>query len=224
MISRLDMVAVEKKMNYFELLELIKESGYSRFPVYKDHVDKTEGILYAKDLLLYLNEDKDFNWQKIVRKDFYAVHESRKISDLFEDFRNRHVHIAMVIDEHAGIVGLVTLEDVIEEFFGEINDEFDSIENKALFKKIDEKNYLFEGKISLHACCKALGIESNFFNSVKGESESLAGLLLELFMKMPTKEEQISYKKFTFTVKELGENRIKRIHVGIISDALNNIR
>lgn len=223
MVSRLDMKAIDIKMDYFELLDLIKESGYSRFPVYKDHVDKTNGILYAKDLLSHLNETKDFHWQKIVRKNFFAVHEGRKINDLFEDFRKRHVHIAMVFDEHGGVVGLVTLEDVIEEFFGEINDEFDSLENKALFKKIDEQNYLFEGKISLHDYCKTLSIEPDFFDTIKGESESLAGLLLELFMKMPSKEENISYKQFTFTVKELGENRIKRIKVNIKSDNLKKI-
>ncbi|HNP06886.1 MAG TPA: gliding motility-associated protein GldE, partial [Cyclobacteriaceae bacterium] len=169
MQSRVDVSAVEYDLNFTELMELINSSGFSRVPVYKETIDKIEGVLYIKDLLPFLDEDEKFKWQKLIRPGLF-VPETKKLDSLLKDFQNKRVHMAVVVDEYGGTSGLITLEDLIEEIIGDINDEFD--EEDASFVKIDENTFVFEGKTSLHDFCKTIEVESNIFDPVKGESES----------------------------------------------------
>ncbi len=213
MKSRLEISTVDVELDFHELLEAVKKSGYSRIPVFRGTIDHIEGILYTKDLLPYLQEGKNFQWQRLLRPGFF-VPETKRLDGLLRDFQNKRVHIAIVADEYGGTSGLVTLEDLIEEIIGEINDEFDEIASQ--YQKVDDKTYIFEGKVSLHDFCKTLDLETQYFDDVKGESESLGGLLLELNKTMPATGESMKYDRFTFDVLTVDERRIKkiRVHVG----------
>ena len=168
MQSRLDIHAVNRQINFHELLNYINKSGYSRIPVFVDTIDRIEGVLYTKDLLPFINEDKHFNWRKFLRSPLFTP-ETKRIDSLLKDFKEKRIHIALVVNEYGGISGLITLEDIIEIIIGDISDEFDEV---ALpFKKIDDNTFVFEGKTSLHDFCKVLEINSNTFDEVKGESE-----------------------------------------------------
>ncbi len=210
MRSRVDMVSIDSKSSLREISELINISGYSRIPVYKETVDNIEGVLYVKDLIPHLN-NPSFEWKNKIRQ-AYFVPETKNIDVLFKDFQEKRVHLAMVIDEYGGVSGLVTLEDVIEEILGDIRDEFD-VEEDFMFKKIDSNTFLFEGKISLNDFCKQSGVEKQYFNKVKGESESLGGLLLEINSKIPNKGDKIKFGNFIFTILSVGNKRIKRVRV-----------
>jgi gliding motility-associated protein GldE len=212
MKSRLEISTVDVELDFYELLEAVKKSGYSRIPVFRGTIDHIEGILYTKDLLPYLGEGKNFQWQRLLRPGFF-VPETKRLDGLLRDFQNKRVHIAIVADEYGGTSGLVTLEDLIEEIIGEINDEFDEV--SAQYQKIDDKTYVFEGKVSLHDFCKTLDVEPQYFDDVKGESESLGGLLLELNKTMPLAGETLKYDRFTFNVLTVDEKRIKRIRVHV---------
>lgn len=212
MKSRVDINAVDLEMNFIQLLEFVKKSGYSRIPVYRDSIDKIEGILYIKDLLPYLKESESFKWQNLLRPGFF-VPETKRLDSLLKDFQSKRVHVAVVVDEYGGTSGLVTLEDLIEEIIGEINDEFDEIH--VPYQKIDDKNYMFEGKTSLNDFCKVLNADAEIFNEVKGESESLGGLLLELNAVLPEVGEKIKFDHFSFVVVAVDAKRIKRIQVTI---------
>lgn len=213
MKSRLEISTVDVELDFHELLEAVKKSGYSRIPVFRGTIDHIEGILYTKDLLPYLQEGKNFQWQRLLRPGFF-IPETKRLDGLLRDFQNKRVHIAIVADEYGGTSGLVTLEDLIEEIIGEINDEFDEIASQ--YQKVDDKTYIFEGKVSLHDFCKTLDVETQFFDDVKGESESLGGLLLELNKTMPAAGETLTYDRFRFDVLTVDEKRIKkiRVHVG----------
>lgn len=213
MKSRLEISTVDVELDFHELLEAVKKSGYSRIPVFRGTIDHIEGILYTKDILPYLQEGKNFQWQRLLRPGFF-VPETKRLDGLLRDFQNKRVHIAIVADEYGGTSGLVTLEDLIEEIIGEINDEFDEIASQ--YQKVDDKTYIFEGKVSLHDFCKTLDLETQYFDDVKGESESLGGLLLELNKTMPAAGESMKYDRFTFDVLTVDEKRIKkiRVHVG----------
>lgn len=215
MKSRLEISTVDVELDFHELLEAVKKSGYSRIPVFRGTIDHIEGILYTKDLLPYLLEGKNFQWQRLLRPGFF-VPETKRLDGLLRDFQNKRVHIAIVADEYGGTSGLVTLEDLIEEIIGEINDEFDEV--AAQFQKVDDKTYIFEGKVSLHDFCKALDVEPQYFDDVKGESESLGGLLLELNKTMPAAGETLKYDRFTFDVLTVDEKRIKRIRVHVADE------
>jgi putative hemolysin len=217
MKARIDIMAVETGTGYKELLRLITDTGYSRMPVYEESFDNVKGILYIKDLLPHLDKEGTFNWQSLLRKAFF-VPENKRINDLLEEFQQKKIHMAIVVDEYGGTSGLVTLEDIIEEIVGEINDEHDVEETEFVYRKIDEQNYIFEGKISLNDFCKILEIDDNIFDEVKGESDSLAGLILEITGKIPQANEKVSFKKFLFTVKQVDNRRIKRVHVSIMED------
>lgn len=210
MQSRMEVSAVSFDNTFKELMEQVNDSGFSRVPVYKETLDKIEGVLYIKDLLPFLDEAENFKWQKLIRPGLF-VPETKKLDSLLKDFQNKRVHMAVVVDEYGGTSGVITLEDLIEEIIGDINDEFD--EEDASFVKIDNNTFVFEGKTSLHDFCKAIETDSSIFDSVKGESESLGGLILEINSAMPKVADQIVFDRFVFTIVSVDKRRIKRVRV-----------
>jgi putative hemolysin len=213
MKTRMDITAIDVQADFHELMNQINKSGYSRIPVYKETLDKIEGILYAKDLLPHIEMEDDFDWRVLLRPPFF-VPESKKIDDLLKDFQEKHVHMALIIDEYGGTEGLITLEDVIEEIVGEINDEFDD-EGEVRYNKLDANTYIFEGKTSLTDFCKITGVDSLDFESVKGESESLGGLILEINSKLPKAGEKIDFENYSFTIAAVDQKRIKKVRIHI---------
>lgn len=213
MQSRMDITAVDVEMDFHELMDKINKSGYSRIPVYEETIDNIQGILYIKDLLPYIENDEDFKWIELIRKSFF-VPENKKVDSLLKDFQNKRVHMAIVVDEYGGTSGLVTLEDLIEEIIGEINDEFDDHDD-VFFQEIDPSTFIFEGKVSLNDFSKKLEIDSQIFDHVKGESESLGGLLLELNSKLPKNGTKIQFEDFTFTVLAVDAKKIKKVKVHV---------
>ena len=213
MRARIDVVAVNIDTKYKNLLSIIVESDYSRIPVYEETFDSVKGVLYVKDLLPYINNDDNFEWQKLIKPPYF-VPETKKIDDLLEEFQKNKIHMAIVIDEYGGTSGIITMEDIIEEIVGEINDEKDTEEFR--YHKIDIHNYIFEGKTLLNDFYKITNTSDEYFNEIKGESESLAGLLLEIKGELPKKGEIINYKQFEFTIDTVDNRRIKKIKVRII--------
>lgn len=212
MRSRVDITAFETSLDFLELMDKINKCGYSRIPIYKETVDNISGILYSKDLLPHLNKKGSFKWQKLIRPPFF-IPETKKIDTLLKDFQEKHVHMAIVVDEYGGTSGLATLEDVIEEIVGEIHDESDDDEIK--FNKIDEQTYIFEGKTTIIDFCKITNQDPAVFEKVKGDNESLGGLILELHTKLPVNEEVISFENYEFKILSSDQKRIKRIKVSI---------
>ena len=212
MRSRLDVVAVEITIPFYKLLKIILDAGYSRIPVYRDSFDNVEGILYIKDLLPYLEKGDEYEWQKLLRPCFF-VPESKKINDLLKEFQEKKIHLAVVVDEYGGTSGIVTLEDILEEIVGEINDEFDI--DEGIYSKLDANTYVFEGKTLLKDFCKITGADYDLFTEVKGEADTLAGLILEIKQELPFKGEKISFRNFEFQVEGVDNRRIKRIRVEI---------
>jgi putative hemolysin len=212
MKSRVDVTAVDVRISFKELLELIVEAGYSRIPAYEDSFDHVKGILYSKDLLPHLGREDDFDWRELLRDAFF-VPENKKINDLLQEFQEKKIHMAVVVDEYGGTSGIVTLEDIIEEIVGEISDEHDEPSGDFEFTRLDDYNFIFEGKTSLNDLYKILNVEDDLFDEIKGDADSLAGLILELMEKMPEKDEQVSYRQFTFTIKAVDKRRIKRVLV-----------
>ncbi len=215
MKSRVDITSVDVAASLPDLLKVIIDAGYSRIPVYEGSFDQVKGILYIKDLLPYLGEPDDFEWNKLLRDAFF-VPENKKINDLLQEFRERKIHMAVVVDEYGGTAGIVTLEDIIEEIVGEISDEHDEPVGEIDFTRIDEHNFIFEGKTSINDFCKILGINDDIFDEVKGDAESLAGLLLEMLEKMPEKDEKVPFRNFLFTVKAVDKRRIRKIQVTLL--------
>jgi putative hemolysin len=213
MRSRMDVTAVDTAMDFHELMDKINKSGYSRIPVFHETIDNIKGILYIKDLLYHIDKGEDFDWKTLIRKGFF-VPENKKVDALLTDFKTKRVHMAIVVDEYGGTSGLVTLEDLIEEIIGEINDEFDDTED-VIFKKIDARTYVFEGKVSLNDFCRKLDMDIQLFDEVKGESESLGGLLLEINSNLPKNGTKISYKNFEFTILAVDTKKIKKVRVKI---------
>lgn len=212
MKSRVDISAVEVTLNFKELMEQVTKSGFSRIPVYKESIDHIQGILYIKDLLPFLDESENYKWQKLLRPGFF-VPETKKLDSLLKDFQSKRVHMALVVDEYGGTAGVVTLEDLIEEIIGDINDEFDEI--NLSYQKIDDKTFVFEGKTSVHDLCKALQVEPSSFDEVKGESESLGGLILELHGSLPKVGDQIKFGRFIFTILTVDLRKINKVRVTI---------
>ena len=209
MTSRVDVFAIEYEAKFSKVIGDIVESGFSRIPVYEDNLDNIKGILYIKDVLAHV-EEHDFDWHKLIRPHF-IVPETKKINDLLTDFQSKKMHIAIVIDEYGGVSGIVTLEDILEEFVGEIHDEFDTDED--MFKKIDDLHYEFDAKTSIVDFCKIVDVDYDLFQEIKGESETLAGMLLEINQEIPAKDKTISVNGFDFTVTASNERRIKKIKV-----------
>lgn len=212
MIARIDIMAIENTIDFHQLMDKINKSGFSRIPVYEETIDNIKGILYVKDLLPYVSHDENFKWQTLLRDAFF-VPESKKIDDLLRNFQEKRVHMAIVVDEYGGTSGLLTLEDVIEQIVGEINDEFD--EDEIDYKKISENVYVFEGKTQLHDVIKVLNLRPDEFDTAKGESESIGGLLLELNSSMPNVGESIPFGKFDFVIEAVNAKRIKRVRIEI---------
>ncbi len=218
MRSRMEITALDIEIDFHELMDRINKCGYSRIPVYNETIDRIEGILYIKDLLSYIENEEGFKWQKLLRPGFF-IPENKKIDSLLKDFQEKRVHMAIVVDEYGGTSGLITLEDVIEEIVGEINDEFDN--DGVAFNKLDEHTFIFEGRTSLNDFCKIVGEEVYIFDKVKGESESLGGLILELHSKLPRVGEKIPFNQFVFTVVSVDNKRIKRVRVYTSRPVLN---
>lgn len=212
MKPRVDVVALDIKTEFDEVIRVINESGYSRIPVYIDSFDNVSGILYIKDILPHSHKTKVFKWQTLIRPPFY-VPDTKKISSLLEEFQKTKVHLAIVVDEYGGTSGIVTLEDILEEIVGDITDEFDEEEN--FFTKLNDKTYVFDAKVLLGDFYRITESDDTIFDEVKGDADTLAGLILELKGEIPKVNEEINCKQFTFTIKEVDNRRIKQIKVVI---------
>jgi putative hemolysin len=212
MCSRTDVTALDIKSGFDKIISAIINSGFSRIPVYSNSFDTVKGILYAKDVLPYTDNPPGFKWQSLLRPPYF-VPETKKINDLLKEFQTKKMHMAIVIDEYGGTSGLITLEDILEEIVGEIGSEGD--EDTLLFHKIDEKTYIFEAKILLNDFCKVMEIEEEMLEEVRGESETLAGLILELTGEIPKKDKVIKFRNFVFKIESADKRRIKEIRVEI---------
>jgi putative hemolysin len=212
MTSRQDIVDIEIHSSYQDVLKCIVDNNYSRIPVYQDNEDNIRGVLYIKDLLPHLSKPATFRWQSLIRPPYF-VPETKKIDDLLREFQENRVHIAIVVDEFGGTSGIVTLEDILEEIVGEINDEYD--EDEKFYSKLNYNTYIFEGKTLLSDFCKILKIDDDEFADVEGDADTLAGLLLEIKGDFLSMHEKIDYKNYTFEVMQVEERRISRVKVTV---------
>ncbi len=212
MRARIDITAIDIKTPFREVISQIIESGYSRIPVFSDTFDNVQGILYVKDILPHYHKANSFNWQSLLRPPYF-VPETKRINDLLEEFQTKKIHLAIVIDEYGGTSGIITLEDILEEIVGEIPDEHESEE--ISFEKIEDNIYIFEGKTLLNDFFKVLDIESDPFEEVRGDSDTLAGLILELTGEIPAQGFSIDYKQFRFRILSADKRRIKKLRVEI---------
>ncbi len=210
MRSRVDVIAVDESVSYKDLMTVILDSGYSRIPVFKDNFDEVIGILFVKDLLKHLDETDDFNWSQLIRTPFF-VPENKKIDDLLKEFQELKMHMAVVVDEYGGASGVVTLEDVLEEIVGEITDEFD--DDDIVYTKVDENTFLFEGKTPLVDMYKVLDIDGKEFENVKGESDSIAGFLIEQSGKILKNNESFEFEDLKFVVESSDKKRVKLVKI-----------
>ncbi len=213
MRTRLDVTGIEYNISFKELILRLEEQHYSRLPVYKGSLDDVVGMIHTKDILAYLDEADNFDWHPLMRPPFF-VHQHKLIEDLLKEFQTKHIHFAVVVDEFGGTSGIVTLEDIIEEVIGDIKDEFDDEENGN--GKIDDLNYIFEGKTMINDVCKIMHLPVQTFGAVRGESDSLGGLVLELAGYIPPQNEVIQAGDFQFTILEVEKNRIQKVKVSII--------
>jgi gliding motility-associated protein GldE len=210
MTSRQDVVDLDIRSSFADVLACIVENNYSRIPVYQDSIDNIRGVLYIKDLLPHLGKPSNFRWQSLIRPPYF-VPETKKIDDLLREFQDNKVHIAIVVDEFGGTSGIVTLEDILEEIVGEINDEYD--EDEKLFTRIGKNIFVFEGKTLLSDFCKIMKIDDNYFDEVEGDADTIAGLLLEIKGDFPKPHEKLSFGKFHFEVLKTEERRLAKIKV-----------
>lgn len=216
MCPRIDIFALNEKMKFPEVLEEIKENGYSRIPVFSENMDNVLGVLYVKDLLPYI-ERKNFNWMSLIREPYF-VPENKKLDDLLLEFQDKKNHLAVVVDEYGGTSGIVTLEDIIEEIVGDISDEFD--DEDLVFSKLDDYNFVFDGKTALKDFYRVAKIEEeNEFESQKGESETIAGFVLEISGSFPKIGEKVPFKDYLFVVESMDKKRLKRIKVTLPHEA-----
>ena len=220
MRTRLDVYGVEEEIDFHDLLSHIKEHNYSRFPVFKEDLDSIVGMIHTKDVLPHIHETATFDWKYLIRPAFF-VHEQKMIEDLLKEFQLKRIHFAIVVDEFGGTSGIITLEDILEEIVGDIKDEFD--EEEAMIRKIDDFHYMVEGKTNIIDLCNFIDISTSYFDGVKGESDTVAGLFLELAGAFPTLQQIVKYKQFSFTVMEIQKNRIHKIQLIITPTAVNSI-
>jgi gliding motility-associated protein GldE len=209
MSPRIDIFGLEIEEKFSEIIPKIVEKGFSRIPVYKENIDHIEGVLFVKDIIPYIDE-KDFEWKTLIRTPFF-VPENKKLDNLLKDFQRMKSHLAIVVDEYGGTSGLVSLEDIIEEIVGDISDEFD--DESINFSQIDDKNFLFEGKIYLKDLYRIIDVNEDFFENKKGEAETLAGLILEILGNFPRKGQKINFDNCVFTIESLDKKRIKQIKI-----------
>src|SRR5690606_11611388 len=215
MRPRIDIFALNIEQKYTEIMAEIIENGYSRIPVFKDNIDQIVGVLYVKDLLPYLDDD-DFDWTSLLREPFF-VPENKKLDDLMVEFKYKKVHLAVVVDEYGGTSGLISLEDIIEEIVGDISDEFD--DEDVTYSKLDENNYIFDGKTALKDFYKILKIEDpSVFENHKGDAETIAGFVLEISGSFPKQGTKVSFKNYVFTIEALDKKRIKLVKLTILND------
>jgi putative hemolysin len=212
MRSRTDVFAIDIHTNFNKLLPKIIESGYSRIPIFEVSFDNIKGILYIKDLLPHMHKTGTFKWQSLIRPPYF-VPETKKINDLLEEFQSKKIHMAIVVDEYGGTHGIITLEDILEEIVGEIADESD--EDEAVFTQLDERTFLFEGKTMLNDFYKITNLKYDVFDEIKGEADTLAGLILEIKGQIPEKNETLTYRHFAFKIVSVDNRRIKMIEVSI---------
>ncbi|MEI6086393.1 MAG: gliding motility-associated protein GldE [Bacteroidota bacterium] len=212
MKTRTDVHGISEFASYAELIENVKELHYSRLPVYKEDLDNVIGMIHTKDLIPYLSEADNFEWKVLMRSPFF-VHEQKLIEDLLNEFQAKHIHFAVVVDEFGGTSGIVTLEDILEEIIGDIKDEFD--EEETGYKKLDDNNYVFEGRTMLNDVCRIMDLQGDTFDQVKGESDSLAGLVLELAGEIPLVSQMVQSGGFQFTVMEVEKHRINKVKITI---------
>ena len=212
MTPRTSVIAIDITASFHDTLTHIIDKGYSRIPVYEEQLDQIKGLLYVKDLLPYVDASNNFGWQDLIRTPFF-VPESKKIDDLLKEFQQRRIHLAIVVDEFGGTSGVISLEDVLEEIVGEISDEFD--DDDLVYSKLDSNNYVFEAQTPLIDFCRVLDLPKDIFESVDGESDSLAGLVLELAGKFLEKNEEITYEAFTFKVESVDQRKLIRIKVTV---------
>ncbi len=210
MTSRQDVIDLDINTPYNDVLKSIVDNNYSRIPVYQGNTDNIRGILYIKDLLPHLTKPATFRWQSLIRPPYF-VPETKRLDDLMHEFQENHVHIAIVVDEFGGTSGIVTLEDILEEIVGEINDEYD--EEEKFYSKLNYNTYIFEGKTLLSDFCKILNIDADEFSDVEGDADSLAGLLLEINGDFPTLHSKIDYNNYTFEILALEDRRISKVKV-----------
>ena len=209
MSPRIDIFAIEMEETFGEIYEKIVEKGYSRIPVYRDSIDHIEGVLFVKDLIPHINK-KEFDWIKLIREPFF-VPENKKLDDLLKEFQSKKSHLAIVVDEYGGTSGLVSLEDIIEEIVGDISDEFD--DENLNYSQIDDKNFLFEGKINLKDFYRIVDVDEEIFEISKGEAETLAGFILEILGNFPKKGQKIHFTNVHFTIEAVDKKRIKQLKV-----------
>ncbi len=213
MKPRIDVEAIDTSLKMDEVVDRVIESGYSRIPVFEETFDNVKGLLYVKDLLPHHHKGKEFNWQTLVRPPYF-VPETKRINDLLKEFQVNKIHLAVVVDEYGGTTGIVTMEDILEEIVGEISDEFD-YEEELYFSKLDDRNYIFEGKTPLNDFYKILDLKGDEFEEVRGDADTLAGFILELKGEIPEKNEKITFKNFEFRIESSDSRRIKQIKVRI---------
>ena len=210
MKTRLDVCGVEAATNFYGLLAHIKEHNYSRFPIFNEDLDSIVGMIHTKDIIPHLDAEAHFDWKSLIRP-AYFVHEQKMIDDLLKEFQLKRIHFAIVVDEFGGTSGIITLEDILEEIVGDIKDEFD--EEESMIKKMDEFHYIIEGKTTIIDFCTYMELPTHFFDAVKGESDTVAGLFLELAGAFPSLQEVVKYKQFSFTVLEIQKNRIHKVQL-----------
>ncbi len=212
MRSRVDVTAFEYSSTFDKVLKDLIEAGYSRIPVYRETLDHIEGVLFVKDLLEHMNKPADFKWQELINPAFF-VPETKKLDDLLKEFQHKKIHLAIVVDEYGGTSGLVTLEDILEEIVGDISDEFD--DEDITYSKLDDNNYVFEGKILLNDMFRVLDIDETEFEESRGDSDTLAGFILELTGRIPRKNERVKFNDYEFKIESADGRRIKRVKLTI---------
>lgn len=212
MRTRLDVSGIDYNSRFRDVVRQLEALHYSRVPVYRNSLDEVMGLIHTKDILPYLDENDEFDWHTLMRQPYF-VHEQKLIEDLLQDFRSRRTHFAVVVDEFGGTSGIVTLEDIMEEIIGDIRDEFD--DEESINRKLDDNNYIFEGRTMINDACKAMSLPLDTFDEVRGESDSMAGLMLEISGKIPAPDEVIEVGDFQFTALELDRNRIQKVKVTI---------
>ncbi len=210
MHPRMDIVALDETAGFKEVMKIVKESGFSRLPVYKEDLDNILGILYVKDLLAYTEEGDAFIWQKLIRSSVLFVPESKKIDELLREFQLKRMHMAVIVDEYGGTAGVATLEDIMEEVVGDIKDEFDTDE-EVDYIKISPNNYILEGKTLLNDVCRIIGENTSYFDNVRGEADSLGGLILEIIGTIPSSEKEIAIGHLTLKVVSVTKRRIEKV-------------
>ncbi len=214
MVPRMDMTAISVDASYTELLKIINEEGVSRIPVFEESIDRIKGVLYIKDLIPTLNDNlAEYDWQKLIRQPYF-VPETKKLDDLLAEFQNKKIHLALVVDEYGGVEGLITLEDIIEEIVGDIKDEFDNDEEME-YSILGDGKYIFNGKVPLLDVYRVLDVEGEKFDEIKGEAETIAGLILEIKGGFPKKGEIIKLENYEFTIEHVDKRRIHRIKLEV---------